>query len=183
MNPSRARAESRKYHNKPYYKLPKDPKAAAATSWNVPDLCAAYNWPTGTPGGGVIAIVELGGGWVASDIDAFFKSVGQPTPSITDVSVDGTKNTPNQSGSAGDDDYEVALDIEVSGAAYYAATGQAATIRVYWSQDIGTAVQKAASGRMRCVLASRGASDEAELGRDCGPADGDRSRKPPWPQA
>src|SRR5262249_29683091 len=32
--------------------------------WNLPDLCKAYNWPTGLAGGGVIAIVELGGGWV-----------------------------------------------------------------------------------------------------------------------
>jgi kumamolisin len=163
MNPSRAHAELRKYHNKPYFKLPKDPRAAAATSWNVPDLCAAYNWPTGEPGGGVIAIVELGGGWVASDIDAFFQSLGQPVPSVTDVSVDGTENTAGQSGSAGDDDYEVALDIEVSGAAYYAATGHAATIRVYWSQDIGTAVQKAASDGCDVCSISWGA-DEANWG-------------------
>src|ERR1700691_4869466 len=163
MNASRAHSESRKYHNKPYFKLTKDPKAAAATSWNVPDLCAAYNWPTGAPGGGVIASVELGGGWVASDIDAFFKSVGQPTPSVTDVSVDDTKNTPGQSGSAGDDDYEVALDIEVAGAAYYAATGKAATIRMYWSQDIGKAVEKAASDGCDVCSISWGA-DEANWG-------------------
>lgn len=148
---------------KPGVKLPADPLAAAATSWNVPDLCTAYKWPTGMPGGGMIAIVELGGGWLASDIDAFFKSIGQPTPSITDVSVDGTQNTPNQSGSAGDDDYEVALDIEVSGAAYYAATGKAATIRVYWSQDIGTAVEKAASDGCDVCSISWGA-DEAMWG-------------------
>ena len=111
----------------------------------------------------MIAIVELGGGWVASDIDAFFKSIGQPTPSVTDVSVDGTKNTPGQSGSAGDDDYEVALDIEVSGAAYYAATGHAATIRVYWSQDIGTAVQKAQADGCDVCSISWG-SDEANYG-------------------
>jgi kumamolisin len=163
MNPSHARAEWRKYHNKPYFKLPKDPRAAAATSWNLPDLCAAYKWPTNESGGGVIAIVELGGGWVASDIDAFFQSLGQPTPTVTDVSVDGTKNTPGQSGSAGDDDYEVALDIEVSGAAYYAATGHAATIRVYWSQDIGTAVQKAAADGCDVCSISWGA-DEANWG-------------------
>ena len=163
MDPSRARAKLRKYHNKAYFKLPKNPRAAVATAWNVPDLCRAYNWPTGAPGGGVIAIVELGGGWVASDIDAFFQSLGQPTPSVTDVSVDGTKNTPGQSGSAGDDDYEVALDIEVSGAAYYAATGRAATIRVYWSQDIGTAVQKAASDGCDVCSVSWG-SDEANWG-------------------
>lgn len=151
------------YGCKPYVKLPKDPAAAAATSWNVPNLCAAYNWPSGLAGGGVIAIVELGGGWVMSDMTTFFQSVGQPVPSITDVSVDGTENTPNQSGSAGQADYEVALDIQVSGAAYYAATGKAATIRVYWSQDIGTAVAKAASDGCDVCTISWG-SDEAEWG-------------------
>jgi kumamolisin len=163
MNPSRARADSRKYRNKPYYKLPTDQIAAAATAWNLPDLCAAYDWPNGMAGGGVVAIVELGGGWVASDIDAFFQSLGQPTPSITDVSVDGTENAPGQSGSAGDDDYEVALDVEVAGAAYYAATGRAATIRVYWSQDIGAAVQKAQSDGCDVCTISWG-SDEANWG-------------------
>ncbi len=49
-------------------------------TWTLPDLCAAYKWPTGLPGGGVIAIVELGGGWVQSDMDAFFQSIGQPSP-------------------------------------------------------------------------------------------------------
>ena len=96
---------------------------------------------------------------------AFFQSIGQPAPSITDVSVDGTQNTPNQSGSAGDADYEVALDIEVSGAAYYAATGQAATIRVYWSQDIGTAVAESRGRRMRRVLHLLGRG-RSELGHD-----------------
>jgi kumamolisin len=148
---------------RPYFRLPKDPRAAAATSWNMPELCTAYGWPSVSPGGGVIAIVELGGGWVQSDMDSFFKSIGQPTPSITDVSVDGTQNTPNQSGSAGDDDYEVALDIQVSGAAYYAATGKTATIRMYWSQDIGTAVAKAASDGCDVCSISWGA-DEANWG-------------------
>jgi kumamolisin len=156
-------ANSPKFGCRPYFKLPTDQAAAAETAWNLPDLCAAYNWPTGKPGGGVIAIVELGGGWVQSDVDAFFQSLGQPAPSITDVSVDGTKNTPNQSGSAGDADYEVALDIEVAGAAYYAATGKAATIRMYWSQDIGKAVEKAASDGCDVCTISWGA-DEANWG-------------------
>ncbi len=148
---------------RPYFKLPKDPRVAAATAWNIPVLCAAYQWPTGKPGGGIIGIVELGGGWVASDIDSYFQSVGQPTPSVTDVSVDGTQNAPNQSGSAGDADYEVALDIEVAGAAYYAATGEPATIRMYWSQDIGAAVQKAGSDGCDVCSISWGA-DEANWG-------------------
>ena len=161
-------ANSPRFGCRPYFKLRKEPSvivAAAETGapWNVPDLCTAYNWPTGLAGGGVIAIVELGGGWVVSDIDSFFQSLGQPVPSVTDISVDGTQNTPNQSGSAGDADYEVALDIEVAGAAYYAATGQAATIRVYWSLDIGTAVAKAASDGCDVCTISWGA-DEANWG-------------------
>ncbi|MGD0891183.1 MAG: S53 family peptidase [Terracidiphilus sp.] len=156
------------YKSVPYFQLRKPTGQAGAAStevpWNVPDLCAAYNWPTGLAGGGVIAIIELGGGWVQSDMDSFFQSLGQPTPQITDVSVDGTQNNPNQSvGSDDDPDYEVALDIEVSGASYYAATGKAATIRVYWSQDIGTALQKATADGCDVCTVSWG-SDEAEWG-------------------
>jgi kumamolisin len=164
-------SRSPKYHCHPYFKLRSSVKriermraeAAAATPWTVPNLCKAYNWPTGLAGGGVIAIVELGGGWVMSDMTAFFQSVGQPVPSITDVSVDGTQNTPNQSGQAGQADFEVALDIQVAGASYYVATGKAATIRVYWSQDIASAVEKATSDGCAVCSISWGA-DEAEWG-------------------
>jgi kumamolisin len=159
------------YKSTPYFKRRKffalsGPAAAApaAGPWTVPNLCAAYNWPTNLSGGGVIAIVELGGGWVQSDMNSFFKSIGQPTPQITDVSVDGTENDPNQSvGSDDDADYEVALDIQVAGAAYCAATGKAATIRVYWSQDIASAVQKAADDGCDVCSISWG-SDEANWG-------------------
>jgi kumamolisin len=132
-------------------------------SWTAPSLCAAYNWPTSLAGGGVIGIVELGGGWVQSDVTAYFQQIGQPVPSITDVSVDGTKNTPNQPGNAGQADYEVALDIEVASASYYVATGKAATVRIYWSQDIGTAISKAAADGCDVCSISWGA-DEAQWG-------------------
>lgn len=155
---------------KPDFKLRKEKSAgvtlaaAADTTWTVPNLCAAYNWPTNRAGGGVIAIVELGGGWVQSDIDSFFESIGQPSPSLTDVSVDGTQNNPGQgSGSSDDADYEVGLDIEVAGASYFAATGKPATIRMYWSQDIASAVQKAASDGCDVCTISWGA-DEASWG-------------------
>jgi kumamolisin len=148
---------------KPYFQLVK-PDAVAASPWSVPDLCSAYNWPANLTGGGVLAIVELGGGWVQSDMNAFFQSIGQPPPTITDVSVDGTKNSPNQNvGAADDADYEVALDIQVAGAAYYAATGKAAQIRMYWSQNIDTAVQKAAEDGCDVCTISWGA-DEAIWG-------------------
>jgi kumamolisin len=155
-------------HRKPRTAKPADGSSTAAPapqepSWTVPNLCTAYNWPTGLAGGGLIGIVELGGGWVQSDIAAYFISIGQPVPSITDVSVDGTTNTPNQPGSAGEADYEVGLDIEVAAASYYVATGQPATIRMYWSQDIGTAIAKAAADGCDVCSISWGA-DEAQWG-------------------
>ena len=90
--------------------------------------------------------------------------LNQPTPQITDVSVDGTQNSPNQSvGSSNDPDYEVALDIQVAGASFFAATARPATIRVYWSQDIASAVQMAANDGCDVCSISWGA-DEAVWG-------------------
>lgn len=157
---------SPKYGCRPYFKLLKPkpgvivPELVAGKPWTVPSLCTAYKWPTNLPGGGVIAIIELGGGWVQSDINSFFKSVSQPSPHITNISVDGTQDSPGTS----DADYEVALDIEVAGAAYFAATGSPATIRIYWAQDIAPAVQRAASDGCDVCSISWGA-DEANWGK------------------
>jgi kumamolisin len=162
---------------KPYFKVRKTPPAAhsgraagtrgatSAGTWNVPDLCTAYDWPTGLTGGGVIAIVELGGGWVQSDMDQFFGGIGQPVPQITDVSVDGTQNSPDPSPDGPDG--EVALDIQVAGAAYYVATGKPATIRVYWTQDIASGVRAATADGCDVCSISWGA-DEANWGAQAG---------------
>jgi kumamolisin len=131
----------------------------------VPDLCAAYNWPTGLAAGGVIAIIELGGGWVQSDMDQFFSGIGQPVPQITDVSVDGTTNTPDPSPDGPDG--EVALDIQVAAAAYFVATGTPAAIRVYWAQDIAAAVRAATADGCDVCSISWGA-DEANWGAQAG---------------
>lgn len=152
-------------HIKPYFKLSRTHRFARSAEsegpWEVPDLCAAYRWPTGQPGGAVIAIVELGGGWVMSDMETFFAGIGQPMPKITDVSVDGTKNTP--SSAADSPDGEVALDIQIAAAAYYCATGKPAMIRIYWAQDIAAAVRRAAADGCGVCSISWGA-DEAMWG-------------------
>jgi kumamolisin len=137
-------------------------RATGSGPWAVPDLCAAYQWPTGLAGGGVIAIVELGGGWTRNDMTSYFTSIKQPLPDIVDISVDGTKNTPGQ-----DADGEVALDIQVAAAAYYAATGKPATIRVYWANDIAPAVRTAARDGCDVCSISWGA-DEADWGTQAG---------------
>lgn len=113
----------------------------AGPSWSVKDLCHAYQWPSGLAGGGVIGIVELGGGWMLSDTRQFFQAEGLPMPSITDVKL----NLANTNCSPRDPaDGEVALDIQIAGASYAVATGKAATIRVYWTQDIASGVRAAA---------------------------------------
>lgn len=143
---------------RPYIKLP---LTARTSPWSVPDLCAAYNWPRGLAGGGTIAIVELGGGWLPADNTLFFHSIGQREPTIVDVSVDGTMNSPGVS----DADMEVALDIQVAAASYAYATGKIANIRVYWSdQDIAAGVRRAAADGCDVCSISWGA-DEAAWGR------------------
>jgi kumamolisin len=82
-------------------------------------------------------------------------------PQITDVSVDATRNTPNPDPNGPDG--EVALDIEIAGAAYYAATGTPAVIRVYWAQDIAAAVRAATADGCDVCSISWGA-DEADWG-------------------
>ena len=139
--------------------------AAETVSWSVPDLCKAYDWPTGLAGGGVIAIVELGGGWVQEDMTAYFQSIGQKPPRIVDVSVGGGQNRPNQhAGEDRDPDVEVTLDIQIAAAAYYAATGRPASIRVYWAGaeigSIAAAVRAAAADGCDVCSISWGA-DEA----------------------
>jgi kumamolisin len=143
------------YIKRPKAAIPKD------SSWSVPDLCKAYDWPTTAPSGAVIAIIELGGGWTESDVALYFSTNNLPPPNITNVSVDGTQNS--QCDPKSDADAEVALDIQVAGAAYAVATGQPANIRVYWSQDITKAIIAAASDGCDVCSISWGA-DEASWG-------------------
>jgi subtilase family serine protease len=130
-------------------------------SWRVPDLLKSYGWPTGLTAGvqSQIAIVELGGGRLNADTKQFCSLYGVPIPNVADVSVDGTINSPGLS----DADGEVALDIQVAAAWFGLATGEPANIFMYWSQDIASAVMKAADdGRDVCSI-SWGA-DESQWG-------------------
>jgi kumamolisin len=146
---------------KSYFKLHDrrvKPRAVSQGPWRVPELCAAYSWPTGMAGAGVIAIVEVRGGWLQSDMDLYFHGLRQPQPHIVDISVDGTTNAPG-----GSDDGEVALDIQIAAASYFSATGKPATIRVYWTADIAAGVRRAAADGCDVCSISWGA-DEAVWG-------------------
>jgi kumamolisin len=93
------------------------PRAAAAQGHTYPpnQVAGIYKFPAGTTGAGqTIAVIELGGGFSASDLDAYFGRLGIAVPSITAASVDGATNNPRDTSGA---NVEVALDIDVIGAA------------------------------------------------------------------
>jgi kumamolisin len=102
---------------KPHFRLRKVNAAAqaAATSYSPVQVAGAYSFPTGANGAGqTIAVIELGGGYNASDLNTFFGNLGITPPQVTPVSVDGASNSP--SGNPGSADGEVELDLEVAGA-------------------------------------------------------------------
>ena len=85
--------------------------AATAGPLTAPQVASFYQFPAGTDGTGqTVAIIELGGGYTASDLSTYFSGLGLSVPSVTAVGVDGASNSPGQSA-----DGEVELDIEVVG--------------------------------------------------------------------
>jgi len=106
------------------------PSARALTAYTPIQVGAAYGFPTGLDGKGqCIALIELGGGFKAAELDAYFSSLKiTPSPTVTAVGVDGGKNAPT--GDPQGPDGEVVLDIEVSG-----ALAPGATIAVYFAPN------------------------------------------------
>jgi kumamolisin len=103
--------------------------AATDVSFTAPQVAEAYNFPAGADGSGqAIAILELGGGYRAQDLSAYFSNLGLAVPVVTAISVDGASNSPT--GNADGPDGEVELDIEVAG-----AIAPAAKIGVYFAPN------------------------------------------------
>jgi kumamolisin len=101
---------------------------AANTSFTPPQLAQLYDFPADADGSGqCIGLIELGGGYRAADITAYFKELGIAKPNVTTVRVDGANNHPTNANSA---DGEVMLDIEVA-----AAVAPKAHIAVYFTPN------------------------------------------------
>ena len=96
------------------------------------DLALAYQFPRAAGGDLVqgantcVGIVELGGGWTTQNLTSTFGRIGQPNPTVVDVSVDGGTNNPTQIGASG----EVMLDIYCVG-----AVAPAAKIAMYFAPN------------------------------------------------
>jgi len=102
------------------------PAQQAAVSYTPLQVAAMYNFPTSGNGAGqTIGIIELGGGYSASDLQTYFSQLGVQEPTVTAVSVDGGQNSPGS-----DADGEVMLDIEVAG-----AIAPGASIAVYFAPN------------------------------------------------
>ncbi|MGO8948042.1 MAG: protease pro-enzyme activation domain-containing protein [Ktedonobacterales bacterium] len=81
-------------------------------SYMPPQVGGFYNFPSNLDGSGqCVGLIEFGGGFGASDLQAYFGQLNMQVPNITSVSIDGT---PNKPGADPDSDGEVLLDIEVS---------------------------------------------------------------------
>jgi kumamolisin len=102
--------------------------AAPETAFTPLQIAEAYAFPAAATGQGqTVGILELGGGFDASDLQTYFSGLGLTTPSVTAVSVDGAQNAPGVDQNA---DGEVMLDIEVVG-----ATAHGAQIVVYFAPN------------------------------------------------
>lgn len=109
---------------KPHFRTSK--AATPSGSFTPPQVASLYSFPTGVDGTGqTIALIELGGGYNASDLQTYFSGLGVKQPSVTAVPVDGGQNTPGS-----DADGEVMLDIEVAG-----AIAPGANIAVYFAPN------------------------------------------------
>ena len=101
---------------------------ATDLSYTPVEVATLYGFPPGAVATGqTIGIVELGGGYKAADLTAYFKTLKQKKPMVTAVSVDKGKNAPTNANSA---DGEVLLDIEVC-----AAVAPGAKIAVYFAPN------------------------------------------------
>jgi kumamolisin len=109
-------------------KKKKQPTSAQPQPFSAVQVGQLYNFPANLNGSGeTIGILELGGGYTASDLQSYFSALGLNVPNVIDVSVDGGTNSPGDPNGA---DAEVELDIQVAG-----SVANAASIAVYFAPN------------------------------------------------
>jgi kumamolisin len=97
-----------------------------AASYLPNQVAKLYSCPPNLTGAGqCIALIELGGGYLASDTKTAFAAMGLTPPEVLAITLDGGANKPTPDDGA---DGEVALDIQVAG-----GVAPAAKIAVYFT--------------------------------------------------
>ncbi|WP_341316064.1 S53 family peptidase [Paraburkholderia sp. IMGN_8] len=115
---------------RPHFRIrpPFQPARSPQVSFTPPQLASLYQFPQGDGSGECVGIIELGGGYVSSDLTSYFASLGVHSPTVKPVGVDQGSNQPT--GDPSGPDGEVTLDIEIVG-----AIAPGATIAVYFTQN------------------------------------------------
>lgn len=105
------------------------PRAGVDRAFTPVEVARAYNYPTSEYSGKgfTCGLIELGGGFSAADLDAYFAALGEPTPHVMSVPVAGGQNSSDGPNGA---DGEVLLDIEVA-----ASVAPGASFRVYFAPN------------------------------------------------
>ncbi len=138
---------------------PSPTPAAAQEGFTSSAIAGAYGVPkTASAKGQTVAIIELGGGYVRKDMEHYCKTLGVPMPTITDVSVDGARNSPTGGGDPATADGEVLLDMQIA-----AAVARSANQRVYFARNTESsfinAVAQAAKDGATAISISWGAPE------------------------
>jgi len=99
-------------HIHPYVKQRRFKFSAGGISYLPPRLAAFYGFPTGFDGSGrKVAVIELGGGYVQSELDGYFQGLELKVKPVVFHSIAGAKNDPSDEGAS----LEVMLDLCVIG--------------------------------------------------------------------
>lgn len=113
--------------------------AEDARSYTAHEVAAMYNFPQHLDGRGqAIGVIALGGGYLQSDLRAYFRALRLKMPDIRALSVDGTRNAPW--GSTQNFDGEVTGDVETVG-----ALAPRARITVYFAPNSAKGFYEAVS--------------------------------------
>lgn len=128
----------------------------AGVSYTPKQLAGIYGFPKGFDGTGQkVAVIELGGGYVQSDLDVYFHSLGLTVKPVIFVGIQGGKNAPGDPNGA---DGEVMLDLCVVG-------GMAPGCQLYCYMAPNTdsgfvqAIQQAVHDGMNAISISWGAAE------------------------
>jgi kumamolisin len=104
--------------------------AAPSAQLTAADVAGLYQFPSGLDGGGqCVGLIELGGGYLETDLRTYASALGLPAIEVTVVPVDGAANTP-PTGEPDSSDAEVALDLQV-----LAGMAPAAKLAVYFAPN------------------------------------------------
>jgi kumamolisin len=99
---------------RPHFRSHGNGGAAPTGTFTPTALASLYDFPAGTGNGQCIAIIELGGGYRATDLTKYFSEIKTASPKVSALSVDHGRN--HATGDPNGPDGEVMLDIEVAGA-------------------------------------------------------------------